>query len=556
MTDAALTRPEDTFDFRNPDYDAIFRARMERLTWIRSGTPKERAARMVDLRAWYAENPADFINDWACTVDPRNAERGLPVLVPFVLFPRQRELIKTMLGWWRGSTGGLVDKSRDVGASWVFMALSCTMCLFHRDFMAGVGSAKEDKCDRSGDPDTLFYKARHFMTYLPPDFTYGWNDKKHSAHLRIVVPHMGSSITGEAGDNMGRGGRKTWYGVDEAAHVERPKKVDAALAATTNCRIDMSSVNGMANAFAEKRHSGKVPVFTFHWRDDPRKDDAWYAAQCEKLDPIIVAQEIDLDYSASVEGQIIPSKWVALSVDAHVKLGIKPTGARLSAFDVADEGRDKCAWGWRHGVVLHYAESWSGKGGDTLDSTHRVHRLCDANDVGSFTWDEDGLGITVKSDTRVVAESRKAAKLRHIQSHSFRGSGAVLWPEQKVPGSENRKNEDFFANYKAQCWWALRRRFAATVRALEGKPYNPDDVISIAGPLTDTGAAFKERGRLIVELSQPVWKWNSAGKMLVDKLPDGAMSPNLADMAMMVYAPINRGIVIAPGTADRMGAAV
>ncbi len=546
----AVTRPEDTFDFRAPDYDAIFRARIERLTWLRSGKPNERAARMTDLRAYYAENPADFITDWAVTVDPRNAEKKLPVLVPFILFPRQRELVADMLKWWREGTGGLVDKSRDVGASWVGMALSLTMCLFHRDFMAGVGSAKEDKADRSGDPDTLFYKGRHFLTYLPPDFTYGWDTKKHSAHLRIVIPHMGSSVTGEAGDNMGRGGRKSWYLVDEAAHIERPKLVDAALAATTNCRIDMSSVNGMANAFAEKRHSGKVPVFTFSWRDDPRKDDAWYAKQCEKLDPIIVAQEIDLDYSASVEGQIIPSKWVQLAVDAHTKLDIKPTGGRFSAFDVADEGKDKCAWGWRQGVLLNYAETWSGKGGDTLDSTHHVHRLCDSNGVDNFTWDEDGLGITVKSDTRVVQESRKAAKLKPIRTQSFRGSGAVLWPEQKVPGSDNRNNEDFFYNYKAQCWWALRRRFAATVRALEGKPYNPDDIISIS-----SAAAFKERGRLMVELSQPVWKWNTTGKMLVDKAPEGSMSPNLADMVMMLYAPVNRGIVIAPGTADRLGAA-
>lgn len=39
---------------------------------------------------------------------------------------------------------------------------------------------------------------------------------------------------------------------------------------TTNCKIDLSSVNG-ANAFYRKRHSGKVKVFVFDWRDDPRK---------------------------------------------------------------------------------------------------------------------------------------------------------------------------------------------------------------------------------------------------------------------------------------------
>jgi phage terminase large subunit len=491
------------------------------------------------------------------TVDPRNAERKLPVLMPFLLFPKQREMIDEVLAAWRSSEGIAIVKARDVGASWVLMALSCTMCLFHSDFMAGVGSAKEDKVDRSGDPDTLFYKGRHFMQNVPAEFTGRWSvrDKRCTAHMRIVVPHTGSSITGEAGDNMGRGGRKGWYIVDEAAHIERPKVVDAALAATTNCRIDASSVNGMANSFGERVHSGRCRVFNFGWRDDPRKDDAWYAKKEAELDPVIVAQEIDCDFSASVEGQIIPSKWVNAAVDAHIRLGIPTvTGGRRNAFDVADEGKDKCAFVTMRGVLLEYAESWSGKGGDTLDSTMRVFRLVDAWGGDDFEYDADGLGATVKSDARVVSEARVKAKQRIIRVVPFRGSGAVMFPERVVPGADKRKNEDFFANAKAQNWWALRRRFAMTMRAIEGKPYNADEIISIAGPqhwkLLGQPDPFKERARLQVELSQPVWKWNTAGKMLVDKMPDGAMSPNLADGVMIANSLRNLGMRISTEHAD------
>ncbi|EFT5357657.1 hypothetical protein H2382_004303 [Salmonella enterica] len=67
--------------------------------------------------------------------------------------------------------------------------------------------------------------------------------------------------------------------------------------------LKSDAVNGMNNPFAQKRHSGKIPVFTFHWRSDPRKDDEWYRKECEKIDnPIIVAQELDLNYQASAEG--------------------------------------------------------------------------------------------------------------------------------------------------------------------------------------------------------------------------------------------------------------
>jgi len=182
-------------------------------------------------------------------------------------------------------------------------------------------------------------------------------------------------MTGEAGDGIGRGDRTSFYIVDESAFLERPYLVDASLSATTNCRQDISTPNGMANSFAERRHSGKVDVFTFHWRDDPRKDDAWYKKQCEELDAVTVAQEIDINYSASVEGVLIPSAWVQAAVDAHIKLGIQPTGQRMGALDVADEGKDTNAFTSRHGFLLEDTEEWSGKGDDIFGTVQSAFSI-------------------------------------------------------------------------------------------------------------------------------------------------------------------------------------
>jgi phage terminase large subunit len=100
----------------------------------------------------------------------------------------------------------------------------------------------------------------------------------------------------------------------------------------------------MANPFAQKRFSGKIKVFTFHWRDDPRKDAAWYEKQLDELDPVTIASEIDINYAASAEGLLIPSAWVQAAIGAHLKLGIKPTGMRRGGLDVADTGADKNAF--------------------------------------------------------------------------------------------------------------------------------------------------------------------------------------------------------------------
>jgi phage terminase large subunit len=58
----------------------------------------------------------------------------------------------------------------------------------------------------------------------------------------------------------------------------------------------------MDNTFAQKRHGGKISVFRFHWRDDPRKNDAWYQSQAELLDSVTLASEIDIDYKGSACG--------------------------------------------------------------------------------------------------------------------------------------------------------------------------------------------------------------------------------------------------------------
>src|SRR6185437_5449430 len=310
------------FDWKHPDYASVFKARMVTLRFLR-----EDPERFRRLKAYYAAgNYADFINDWGLTFDPRNAERNLPTLIPFILFPKQRDWIDYVVRKWRAQEPGLCEKSRDAGVSWLAMALSCTLCLFNDGVVIGVGSRKTIYVDKVGEHKPLLPKARMFMEHLPPEFRGDWQAWRDAPNMRIAFPSTGSLISGEGGDDIGRGDRTSIYFVDEAAHLEHPEKVDASLSQTTNCRIDMSSVRGMANPFARKRWGGKIEVFIFDWHDDPRKDDAWYAKQCETLDPVVVAQEIDRDYAASVKGVVIPGAWVRSAIGAKRKLGIAPSG--------------------------------------------------------------------------------------------------------------------------------------------------------------------------------------------------------------------------------------
>lgn len=521
------------FDFKNPDYVQVFEWRLERLRRIRKAIAAEVGPPIIlpALHAFYRDNPAQFIIDWGMTYDPRNVRRNLPASLPFLLFPKQEDLVHWFLERWRAGDPGLIRKSRDMGVSWVMIATCVTLCQFTPELSVGCGSRKAELVDVLGDPDTLIEKGRKFIEGQPVEFRGNWSrhDKRYSTHMKLAFDN-GSIMTGEGGDNIGRGGRQSAYLVDEAAHLERPKLVDAALSATTDCRIDLSSVNGSATPFAEKsRTYAPHLVFTFHWRDDPRKDDEWYAKQCATLDPVTVAQEIDINESASVTGLLIPSAWVQAAIDADVKLGLAVSGMKKGALDVADEGIDKNAFAGRHGVRLDLLEQWSGKGDDIFGTTQNAFHLCDLHGYDSFQYDGDGLGSGVRGDSRVINEERRLKGMGEILVDVFRGSAGVFEPGgQMIP---ERKNQDFFENLKAQSWWALRQRFQATYRAVvEGMEYREDEIISIS-------SALPLLAQLIVELSQPTYSLTKSGKVIVDKAPDGSKSPNLADAVMIAYNP-------------------
>ena len=209
-----------SFDWKNPDYTAEFKRRAERLTWIR-----KHPGSLPHLRKYYKDHPANFISDWGVTQDPRNVELGLPSLIPFVLFPKQVECVEWIIDRWKNRGPGLIEKSRDMGVSWLTVALACTLCLFYEGMGIGFGSRKEEYVDKIGAPKSLFYKARQFMSSLPVDFRGGWDKEKHAPHLRISFPETGSNISGESGDNIGRGDRTSIYFVDEAASLEHPEEV-------------------------------------------------------------------------------------------------------------------------------------------------------------------------------------------------------------------------------------------------------------------------------------------------------------------------------------------
>lgn len=384
----------ENFDFLNPEYDAVFQWRMDRIKLI-----TENPQLIEGMKQHYKEHPEDFINDWGCTFDPRNVEKKLPALVPFILFPKQKEFIIWLHERWKSGEDGLTEKSRDMGVTWLCVAFSCWMIIFHKGTVVGFGSRKEEYVDKLGDPKSIFWKAREFIKYLPKFLRPDVDDP----FMRIVNKDNGSSIVGEAGDNIGRGNRTSIYFKDESAFYERAEAVEAALSQTSNCKIDVSTPNGNGNPFYRKRHSGKIPVFSFHWTDDPRKNEEWYKKQKEILDPVIVAQEIDIDYESSVSNALINGELInnAQRNTPHI---VEAIGHWVIAIDAAHEGNDESVIHRRRGrfnmpqIILSKM--------DGIQLAGRVEQEClileqSGTPIGAIIIELDGPGVSCYDQLRI-----------------------------------------------------------------------------------------------------------------------------------------------------------
>ena len=530
-----------------PNYVEVFAKRVRVLNEL-----QEKPEVVPGAISYYTppERWVEFIEDWMVTYDPRNSKNpNKPVLIPFILFPKQKEFLQFLIETWQEGENGLIEKSRDMGATWLCCALSVCMWLFSDGTSTGWGSRKEQLVDKIGDPDSIFEKMRMIIRYLPKFFLpEGYNEKVHSSYMKLINPANGCTITGEAGDNIGRGGRKSIYFKDESAHYERPDKIEAALSDNTDVQIDISSVNGTANIFARRRKagiewqpeteigSGETRVFIFDWRDHPEKTQEWYDKRREKAEREgllhIFAQEVDRDYAAAVEGVLIPSTWVQSAVDLHKRYPKLESdmfsGLQFSALDVADEGGDLNAQAGRKGIVLNFLDKWAQ--GDTGQTADKAILNCKLLNVSSFDYDCIGVGSGVKSETNRLKRENKLPKNLIIK-----GWNAAVVQESKkrsIPKDNSSPlNGDLYASLKAQAYWNLRRRFEKTHQFVtKNEEYPIEELICIP---SDT-PYFSE---LISELSQPTYGSNSSGKILVDKKPEGTRSPNLADAVNMVYFP-------------------
>ncbi|MCP4902977.1 MAG: hypothetical protein GY906_38935 [bacterium] len=249
-----------------------------------------------------------FVNTFVWTFDPRNTQgfgKEHPQ-IPFCSYPFQDETLWTLQHAIGNEDVG-IEKSRDMGASWM-----CLLAFDHRwrftdlqSFL--IVSRIEDLVDKTGEPDCLFWKLDFIERWLPPFIKPRYARQK----LTKVNIDNGSTITGASTTSeTSRGGRKTSILFDEFAAVQDGHAMLSSSRDSTNSRIFNSTVKGQ-NAFYDIMQRVKNKI-TLHWSRHPKKalgivndengrpTSPWYELQKERAaHPAEIAQELDIDYLGS-----------------------------------------------------------------------------------------------------------------------------------------------------------------------------------------------------------------------------------------------------------------
>ena len=261
------------------------------------------------------DNPAEgcifFIENFGWTFDPR--PQSAPGHLPFILFEFQKNLIRELIDHIDNGRDYFIEKSRDMGASWLIFAM---VPLWYWIFGDGVnmllGSYKEKLVD-DRTKDSLFglidYAVDNLPLWLLPR---GYNKDKHRNHLKLVNPANFNLIAGESmSGDFGRGMRKTAVFFDELGSWDYAMDAWESCADVTACRVANSTPKGQ-NFYAELRESG-IDILTLKWVDHPMKDSMWYEAEKARRTEESLAQEVDISYNKSLEGRVY-AEWNELNV--------------------------------------------------------------------------------------------------------------------------------------------------------------------------------------------------------------------------------------------------
>jgi hypothetical protein len=236
---------------------------------------------------------ADFFFWMACfcwTIDQKRPYTRKKL--PFITYQYQDKGFDVLLRSLDEGFDVQVEKSRQMGASWMFVALVVWCWLYRGGQNFLLLSRSDEYVDKSNEPKSLFWKIDFILENLPIwMLPAGWNKNKHRLVKRLINPQNGNTIVGEATtEDSGRGGTFTAVLHDEFAACDVGMGILKSTRSATSTRWFNSTPKGTGNAHyrivqLSRQNPAQVRPLTFHWSDHPEYGRLRYKLD-EQLVPV------------------------------------------------------------------------------------------------------------------------------------------------------------------------------------------------------------------------------------------------------------------------------
>ncbi len=228
-----------------------------------------------------------YVNSFVYQYNP--LKKGSEAVGPFITWPFQERALmmrppegKGILWCYENDRTAVVEKSREMGASWLFLIFQDWLCLFHPHVQAFNVSRSADAVD-SASKNSLFSKLRFMHKHLPCWLAGPLTEQK----FYFEYERSGSENTGEASTGRaGTGGRASVVFVDEFSEIKEDVKVRQNTASVADCRFFNGTHLGVGTEFYNLTQSPEFVQIRMHWTRHPRKNKFLYSWDVEANRPI------------------------------------------------------------------------------------------------------------------------------------------------------------------------------------------------------------------------------------------------------------------------------
>ena len=225
-----------------------------------------------------------FVNVFTFQFNPK--KKGREAVGPFITWSFQDRMLldrpettgrKGILWYYENDRTCVVEKSREMGASWIFLIFQVWLCLFH-DYVQVLDISRSADAVDSKSRNSLFAKIRFIHEHLPEWMT---GTILHT-NMYFEYKRTNSEITGEASTGRsGSGGRATVQFIDEFQEIKEDVKVRQNTASIGDCRFFNGTHLGTGTEFYELTTNKEIGKIVVHWTRHPDKNKGLYSYDVE-----------------------------------------------------------------------------------------------------------------------------------------------------------------------------------------------------------------------------------------------------------------------------------